>query len=141
MKDNYSDIAPVKVKDPAQLTVGSDTEEDIDLRGYDSATLIIDVSDGTASETNDLIITLQHADDDGTGSAGAYADVEETDVLGADDDFTSGAVLTITEDETIQKIGYVGDKRFLKVGWEAEASFDCVVGISLLKGNPIDAPV
>ena len=138
MKDSYNNADIEQVLDPVLVT-GTNDEDDIDLAGANSALLLFNLGDGTVSDTDKLTIKLEHADDDGTGSAGDYAEVEAKDVLGADT-VSDGVILSIEEDEKVYKRGYVGGKRFLKVTWTREESYSCITGITLVKGHLLDAP-
>jgi len=57
----------------------------------------------------------------------------------------SGVVLTIdnvnTEDNTLSKIGYVGGKRYLQLIGTVTGTTDPPLGIIVVKGHPLDAPV
>lgn len=138
MKDLYNNLDIESILDPVALSSTGD-EDGIDLAGANSAVLLFSLGDGTVSSTNKLTIKLEHADDDGTGSAGSYSEVEAKDVLGADS-VSDGVILSIEDDEQVYKRGYVGGKRFLKVSWTAVSSFDCPTGIALIKGHLLDVP-
>ena len=138
MKDLYNNLDIESILDPVTID-GSDNEDDIDLAGANSAVLLFSLGDGTVSDSNKLTIKLEHADDDGTGSAGSYSEVEAKDVLGVDS-VSDGVILSIEDDEQVYKRGYVGGKRFLKVSWTAVSSFDCPTGIALIKGHLLDVP-
>lgn len=112
---------------------------DIDLKDFNSALLLIDLGldAGTGlSGSHKLVFTLQHADDDGTGVAGSYADVETKDMLGVT--VSSGVILTVdstSEDETLYSFGYVGGKRFLKLTYTETGTVSCPMTIILVKGH------
>ena len=91
MFTHHHRIAPVIAVTP-QLIVNSGSPEnlvsgDIDLKGYNSAGIYAVAGDidemGTSPVGAAKIETiLEHADDDGTGSPGAYANVALADVVG-----------------------------------------------------------
>ncbi len=143
MKDLHSNIKPVAVLHPVVVSATGNSG-DIDLKGFNSAELIIDagVDAGSGlSASHKLVFTLQHADDDGTGAAGSYADVAAGDVLGVTP--SSGVVLTIDstdEDDTLYRIGYVGGKRFIKLTWTETGTVSMPMSVTLIKGHPHDAP-
>lgn len=144
MKDLYSNLAVVSVIDPVTVTNGGapSAVEDIDLAGYNSALIIYSVGTeaGTLSETLYHTLKLEHADDDGTGSAGDYAVVAAADVLGVTP--ATGIIFTIddpAEDNTVYRCGYVGGKRFLKItAAEVGATSGCPISVVLVKGHPLD---
>jgi len=145
MKDLYNHVdiaqavAPVLVLD---ATVPAAAE--VDLQGFESA--VIEVSVGLKSaDAGTITLTLTHADDDGTGAAGDYANVAAADVEGVTP--SSGLILTIdcdSDDYTSQvfKFGYVGGKRFIKLT-VAEAGANAagvILGINVIKGHGVNVP-
>lgn len=146
MKDLYSKITAVNVVSPVVGSNGSAPAavSDVDLAGYNSALILfsLGLESGTLSGSLYWTLKLEHADDDGTGAAGSYADVAAKDVLGVTP--ASGIICTVdapAEDEKVYKIGYVGGKRFLKFTIaETGTPSGCPMTIILLKGAPQDAP-
>jgi hypothetical protein len=147
MKDLYSIIKPTKVVAPVVGTNGGAPAAvaDIDLAGFNSAVICWEVGleAGTLSGSLYWTLKLEHADDDGTGAAGSYANVAAADVLGVTP--ASGICFTVddpAEDETVLSMGYVGGKRFLKVTIaETGATSGLPQSVLLIKGHPLDAPV
>ena len=145
MKDLHDniDIAPVVL--PKLFTTGVTGTAEIDLVGYDSAEL--EVTAGAPGDTLGaavkFTVTTTHADDDGTGSAGAYENVEADDVLGVTP--AEGVCLTIDADaeaSQVYRFGYVGGKRFVKVLVTAVGTHTTgtIVGVNVVKGHPLEAP-
>ena len=138
MKDMYNNIEIAQVIDPV-VASASVTAVEVDLQGYNSATILayFGTNAGNLSGTNKWTVELTHADDDGTGSAGAYANVGSDDVLGVTP--SSGVILTLdadAEDNTAYKVGYVGGKRFIKIGLTKHASAPNIpVSICVVKGD------
>ena len=145
MKDLYSNteivqvVAPVKVLDE---TVPAAVAKD--LAGFNSA--IIEVSCGAkdAGDTGTITLKLEHADDNGSGAAGTYANVGAADMLGVTP--ASGIVLTLAGgavSAAVYKFGYVGGKRFLRFTLAENDSnaTGTIMAINLIKGHPLDAPV
>ena len=101
------------------ITTSALNTGNLDLRGFDSALFDVDIGAidglGSGSPTGGSIqVLVQHADDDGTGAPGAYANVADTDLDGATQ--SSGVVHTFDEDNTAKfTFGYVGSKRFVKI--------------------------
>lgn len=143
MKDLHSNISPVAVLH-AVAVEATGNSGDIDLAGFNSAEILVDAGAdaGTGlSSSHNLVFTLQHADDDGTGSAGSYANVAAADVLGVTP--ASGVVLTIDstdEDNTLYRIGYVGGKRFIKLTWTETGVVSMPMSVIVVKGHPQSGP-
>lgn len=106
---------------------GAVNSGDIDRRGAESMEFVYNIGDNggdTLNGTNHFEVTVEHADDDGTGSAGAYSAVDADDIVvdtgqaAAQDPDANGVVLDVddaTEDQASYKFAYIGDKRFVKV--------------------------
>lgn len=144
MKDLHNNIALVQVVAPVKVldaTVPSAVAKD--LAGCNSA--VIEVSCGAkgSGDTGTITLTLTHADDDGTGSAGDYGNVAAADMLGVTP--SSGLILTLAGGAVaaaVYKFGYVGGKRFLKFTL-AEADSNAtgtIMSITLVKGHLLDVP-
>lgn len=143
MKDLHSNIKPVSILH-AVVVAGTSNSGDIDLAGFDSAEFLIDigVDAGTGlGASHNLVFTLTHADDNGSGAAGSYGNIAAADVLGVTP--ASNVVLTVDhtdEDNTLYRFGYIGGKRFVKLTWTETGTVSCPISIVLVKGHPLDAP-
>ena len=144
MKDLYNNIA-VSMDFEAQTITATQTAVEIDLAGCNSAVFLIAFGEegGTLSGSLGWTVTMTHADDDGTGSAGDYANVEAKDVQGVTP--SSGIIITLdaaAEDSTVYKVGYVGDKRFVKLLLsEVGTTTGIPVAILTIKSHLQDVPV
>lgn len=145
MKDIHNTNLVVSLADPAIVAATTTLADDVDLAGFNAAELVISLGANTGttpSSSHKLVFALWHADDDGTGSAGAYALVEPKDVLGVT--ATDGVLLTTdaaAKYETTYQFGYVGGKRFLRLIATETGTVSVTMGVSLVKGHPLDAPV
>lgn len=147
MKDLYNNLEVVSIIDPVTVTNGGAPAAvaDIDLAGFNSALIVYSV--GTSADTLSAslyhTLKLEHADDDGTGSAGDYSAVAAADVLGVTPSST-GIIFTIDDPEkanAVYKCGYVGGKRFLKItAAETGATEGCPISVVLIKGHGLDVP-
>ena len=143
MKDLHSNIKPVSILH-AVVVSATGNSGDIDLAGFNSAEFLIDagVDAGTGlGASHNLVFTLTHADDNGSGVAGTYANVATADVLGVTPE--TGVVLTIDstdEDNTLYRFGYVGGKRFIKLTWTETGAVSMPMSITVVKGAPLDGP-
>jgi hypothetical protein len=144
MKDLYSKITAVAAIAPVNvLDATVPTTLEIDLQGYNSAVVIISHGAKAAGDTGTIDFTMTHADDDGTGAAGAYANVAAADVQGVTP--SSGVILNLAAAAVaaaILKVGYVGGKRFLKIATTESAanSTGTICDIIVIKGDPEVAP-
>ena len=144
MKDLYNNIA-VSMDFEAQTISATQTAVEIDLAGCNSAVFAIAFGEegGTLSGSLGWTVTMTHADDDGTGSAGDYANVEAKDVQGVTP--SSGIIITLdaaAEDSTVYKVGYIGDKRFVKLLLsEVGTTAGIPVTILTIKSHLQDVPV
>jgi len=140
MKDLYNHIVPAVVMAPVAVTAHT-SNEDIDLAGYNSCLIMAVTGAGTIDGTNFMSFRISHADDDGTGSAGSYAYVEDKDLLGAGT-VTDGIPETpvINAEDSVFTVGYVGGKRFLKIELREAAATNAIIGLYVIKGHPLDVP-
>lgn len=122
--DIKNNIAIAQTIAPAnhQATV---TGDDVDLAGFDSAAVVIDVGTVTA---DDFAIEVQHADDDGSGAADTYEAVTADDLDG-----TEPATLTA---DGVVVIGYHGVKRWLRVVATDGGTGNADFGVSVVRGAP-----
>lgn len=134
-RDYVSNIAPVVALAPAVLSADN-TPAAIDLLDYGAATLLLSIGVGgiTFSGTNKIEFVLTHSDDDST-----YTNVTDTDVIKdalAPATISNGIIRALTAAHaaaTLQKLGYVGGKRYIKL----LADFSGTHGT----GTPISAAV
>lgn len=98
-KDLYHNQKVVQALAPAAQSANSaHNGSDIDTTGFESVLFVLNVgawTDGTHTPK------LQEADDNGSGSAGAYSDVAAGNLLGS---FT--AVSGAGQQNAVQKVGY-----------------------------------
>lgn len=139
MEDLYSELGVVHGIDAQVITSvgGAKNTGDIDLIGFHSALVLVNFGANggdTLNGTNKFTVKVEHADDDGTGAAGAYSDVDAADIRGATP--SSGVVFTVddaAEDSQSYRCGYIGSKRFIKVTVTPNGT--------LTNGNPISVNV
>lgn len=145
MKDMYheSDIKAVVL--PKLYTTGITGTAEIDLQGFNEAQIEITVGNpgDTLGASVHLTALITHADDDGTGSAGDYANVAAKDIVGMVP--SSGICLDVNanaEASQVYRFGYVGGKRFVTVLITVVGthSSGTIVGVNVVKGDPMDTP-
>lgn len=116
-QDLYNHINAVQMLAPVSISA-TQTAIEIDLKDCRSVVFfwLTGTEAGTLSGSLGWTLTVTHADDDGTGVAGDYANVAAADVQGATP--SSGVCFTLddpAEDDTVYKLGYIGGKRFVKL--------------------------
>ena len=111
-----SSKVPVVVIGAATLSADN-TPSAIDLQGYDSATLLLQIGIGgiTFDGTNKIEFVLTHSDDNST-----YTNVSATDLTGASapTTVTSGIIKSLIVAKAaadVSEYGYIGSKRYLKL--------------------------
>jgi hypothetical protein len=113
---------------PPLLRTASGTGDGVDLRGYDSAfglTHFGDWTDGTWTPK------LQESDDNTS-----FTDVGTADLQGA---FT--AVSGTSGENTLQRVGYIGAKRYLRGFLTGTGTTGINAGIAILRGHPARQPL
>ncbi|MBI3440664.1 MAG: hypothetical protein HY052_02480 [Proteobacteria bacterium] len=118
---------------PQTIQASALNSGNIDTLGSDTLaiTVLIGAMADTLSSSVHLDLKIEHADDDGTGSPGAYAACADTDVLHFSSLSGAGVFLSLTANSQTQKrcvIGYTGGKRFVRV---------TATPVSLTTGGPI----
>lgn len=116
-RDGATGMTPVSAIDPAVYAADT-TPAAIDLLDNQSATLLLNIGVGgiTFTGTNKIEFVLTHSDDGTT-----YTNITDDDVLKdalAPAAVTNGIVRALTAAHaaaTVQKLGYIGGKRFLKL--------------------------
>jgi hypothetical protein len=126
MKDLHSNIGVALAVIPATLTATS-TSAAIDLQGFNSACAV--VSTGAVAGSGDYTASLTECDTLG----GTYTAVAASDLLGE-------FIATLAAD-SVYKVGYVGNKRFIKAVVTKNSGTSIIAGVTIIKGNASSAPV
>lgn len=148
MKDLLSKLAIVPIVGPASISADN-TSSPIDLKGYGSALIVLGVGIGgiTFDPTNKIEFKLVHADDKADGSPPDPADyvaVAAKDVHGASVG-EGGIIKALTAAHpaaAVYKVGYAGNKRWLKLLADFAGTHGTATPLSLLlvKGHGVDNP-
>ncbi|MBI1243768.1 MAG: hypothetical protein GC202_02090 [Alphaproteobacteria bacterium] len=134
MRDLMNNVHPVRAISP--VSVSDDTalvSQIIDRKGYESLTFLIAM--GSLADAGATFTALvEHDDDAALGSAAAVPDdmLVGTEVLAS---FNQG------DDNETRKIGYIGDKRYVRltITPAGNASAAVIAAIALL-GHPAATP-
>src|SRR5512134_2095049 len=113
-REQANDVKVVEAIRPA-VFAGNATGIGVDTRGYDSLTFAVAV--GAIVASGNMTVKVQHDDDPGFGTV---ADVAAADLVGA---FTTPLVTN-----TVQKIGYRGTKRYVRLFGTLNSGTSVAVG-------------
>ncbi len=141
MKDLKSNIGVVHLLDAKDITTNDTASNILDLQGFESACILVNVGAITTPDANSYITpVLQESD---TTANGDFDPVDAADIIG---EFTK--IDAATEDQTTQYVGYTGTKRYIRVNIDitdsdagishALVSVDGIVGDAHI--SPVTAP-
>jgi hypothetical protein len=148
MRDLYNNLSAVELIAPAAYAADN-TPVAIDLRNLAAAMLTLQVGVGGIifSDTNKIEFVLTHADPKADGidpDAGDYIAVTQDDVQGATVT-GSGIIMALTAAHaaaTLNRIGYSGNKSFLKLLADFGGTHGAGTPIAAtLQGRPFALPV
>ncbi len=128
MRDLNKAISVATTIDPAAARTATTTGSTVDLSGYRSAAVVLHCGVFTDGE---FTPTVEESDDDSSWSTVAAGDL-------------SGAFTAVTAstDVSIQEVGYLGSKRYLRLLMtESSASTGALFSAVVIRGNPVTAPV
>jgi hypothetical protein len=119
MRDIANNVKTLAAIVPVVVTADTNGV-DIDLQGFNKVMLVLNIGieGDTLSGSVKFDYILQEAPDDGTGSAGTYVIVTDNNLVTANTVDSSGIFATVDADAEIpavHKIGYVGNKRFIRL--------------------------
>ncbi|WP_287994600.1 hypothetical protein [Acidiphilium sp.] len=126
MRDLQSNIGVVAAVAPATLTA-TNTSAAIDLRGFDSACVVINT--GAIGGAGNFTPKLTESDT----SDGTYTDVAAADLVG---EFPSALAAA-----SVYKVGYIGNKRFIQTVLTLNSGTNIAASAVVVLGNPDQAPV
>ncbi len=127
MRDLANNIGAVQAVAPAVLSA-TNTSAAIDLQGFESATVLINT--GAIVSAGDFTAKLQESD---TTTGGDFTDVVAANLVGA---FPASL-----EADSLVKVGYVGDKRYLRTVITKNGGTSIAAGAVILKGSAHSRPV
>ncbi len=133
MRDLYNNIKVVQTHSGANVgTTGAANgtlSAAIDRRGYDS--VVFNYGRGVSAAATDTITPVIL---EGTATDGSFTSVAAADLLGSEADLTGSAAAS-------GKVGYIGNKRYLKMRLYGVGTATCRVNGQAILGNPSRAPV
>lgn len=139
MRDIHNDLSAVV--GIASATYSADTTPAaLDLQGFNSALLLLHIGVGgiTFDTNNKIEFVLTHSDDNST-----YTNVTDADVIKdarAPGTITNGIIRALTAAHaaaTVQKLGYIGNKRYLKLlaDFSGTHGSGTPISMTLVKGD------
>jgi hypothetical protein len=142
MKRDLHSGTSVAVAIAAATLAADNTPPAVDLRGFDSAEIILSVGVGgiTFTGTNKVEFVLTHSDDDAS-----YSPVTTADMLGVT--VASGGIIrsliVAHPSAAAYRYGYVGGKRYLKLlaDFSGTHATGTPIAAVVVRGNPHVAPV
>jgi hypothetical protein len=107
-KDLYNNIEPLLTIYPQAITAAADGDAIIDMSGSFGATIIVQA--GTITDGTLYTFELEEGDNSALSDGAAVA---AADLLGLEPDFAAA------EDNTVQRFGYIGNKRYIRLNISA----------------------
>lgn len=118
----------------------TDTNIDVDRRGYDSVEFLARIGQATFTDTVKVDVKVFESDDNSTFTA-----VDESNILSGSDDATGNTALTINETVPAGgrnvRCGYVGVKRYVRFQLENTGNSPAShTGVIVVGGNAAHEP-
>lgn len=127
MRDIANNIGLVQAIAP-QVLSATNTSDPIDLIGFESAAVVVNT--GAIAGDGDFTAKLQESD---TTTSGDFADVAAAKLV--------GAFSATLEADSVEKVGYIGPKRYVRVVLTKNGGTSIAGGAVIVKGHPAEAPV
>lgn len=127
MRDLASNISVVSSVIP-QVLAATDTGAAIDLRGFDSAAVVINT--GAIVSAGDFTAKLQESD---TTTSGDFTDVAAAGLVGS---FPASLAAS-----TAYKVGYIGNKRYVRTVVTKNSGTSIAASIQVIKARASQRPV
>jgi hypothetical protein len=124
LRDLNSNVAALESIRPQVATAAVDGET-VDLRGYDSAVIVVSVGAITGTG-GDATVTLEESDDGTT-----WADVADADILGTEP--------TLAANNDYQ-FGYIGDARYVRATFTLGTETNVALSAMVVAGHAHKAP-
>lgn len=107
-KDLYHNIGVVHLLDAKDITTNDTKSSILDLAGFEGALILVNFGAITTPDSNSYITPILQESD--TTADADFEAVDSGDILGG---FTK--IDAATKDQTTQVVGYVGNKRYVRV--------------------------
>lgn len=129
--DSASQMAASVALNTASISSSTTTNGNIiDTQGYNALTLILSVGSRTDGTYTPLV---RHGD---AADLSDVADVDDADLVGTE------ALAAISASNTVKKIGYVGNKRYVRLSVvSTSVTTGATVGATAILGRPAVGPI
>jgi hypothetical protein len=125
--DLVNSIGVVSAVAPAVIAA-TNTSAAIDLANFDGATVLINA--GAVAGSGNMTPKLQHSP---TTTSGDFEDVTAADLI--------GAFPTVLEAATSYKVGYKGNRRYVRTVLTLNSGTSVAVSAVVVRSTPTNAPV
>jgi hypothetical protein len=135
MRDMLSNINPRRAVSPAAATTDNTAyvSQIIDVQGFDSLTFLI-ATGSLADADATFAVTMDHGDQSNLSDAAAVPAAQIAGTLAL-------AGFTFAADDSTRKVGYLGDKRYVRLTITPSANTGNVfIAAIALLGHPLLAP-
>ena len=137
-KDLYHNIGVVHLLDAKDITTNDTKSSILDLAGFEGALILVNFGAITTPDSNSYITPILQESD--TTADADFTAVASGDILGS-----FSRIDATTEDQTTQAVGYVGNKRYIRVLLDVTNTgsgiSNALVSVDGIVGFPIHAPV
>lgn len=138
MRDLYHNIAVVQLMAPVDIGANDKYSSIVDLQDFEQCDIIVNLGVCTGATGNTYVTPVLQESDSLTEAD--FSAVDSDDYLGG-----FSKVDDVAEDNTIQRVGYVGSKRYLRVLMDVTSTMTNVpVSITAIlagaRHNPPTAP-
>jgi len=141
MRDLHSNVKILPTIAPVAIgTTGTgQTGIAVDRAGYESVEFAFSYGAITATSAV-FTATIQHSD---SATAASFASVADADLLGSEAGAGLGAAVRTdgTGDKVVKRVGYIGNKRYVRALLKSTATAGTLVGVNVIMGDPQSRPV
>lgn len=138
MRDLYHNIAVLQLLQPKDITTNDTYSKIVDLQDFEQCDIIVNLGVCTGATSNTYVTPILQESD--TLTEADFSEVDSDDYLGG-----LSKVDDTAESNTIQRVGYIGSKRYLRVLLDVTSTMSNVpVSVTAIlagaRHNPPTAP-
>jgi hypothetical protein len=135
MRDMLNSINPVRAISPAAAVTDTTAfvSQIIDVKGYDALTFVI-LTGSLADADATFTVLVEHGDNSALSDAAA---VDDKELVGTE----ALASFTFAHDDATRKVGYVGNKRYVRLTVTPAANTgNAFIAATAILGHPAQQP-